>query len=63
MISDLQIQPSRGEHLMSVENFVRFIMLIYPTVLVLAHVLGKTTRSGRSAARIAASPLTPHNAV
>ena len=30
---------------MGVENFVRFIRLVYPTVLVLAHVLGKTTRS------------------
>ena len=37
---------------MSVENFVRFIMLIYPAVLVLAHVLGRTTRPGSRAARI-----------
>lgn len=63
MIRDLQIQPDRGEHPMSVENFIRFIMLIFPTVLVLAHVLGKTTRPRHSAARIAASPLAPHNAV
>ncbi len=44
---------------MSVENFIRFIMLIFPTVLVLAHVLGKTTHPRHSAARIAASPLAP----
>jgi hypothetical protein len=54
-----KIQTGRGEHPMSVENFMRFIMLIYPTVLVLAHVLGKTTRSRDSAARIPASPSAP----
>jgi hypothetical protein len=48
---------------MGAENFMRFIMLVYPTVLVVAHIFGKTTRSRHSAARIAASPLTPHTAV
>ena len=28
---------------MSVENFVRFIILIYPAALVMGHVLRKTT--------------------
>lgn len=46
---------------MSVENFVRFIMLIYPALLVLAHVLGRTTRPGSRAAWIGLGRPSPAN--
>jgi len=46
---------------MSVENFVRFIMLIYPAVLVLAHVLGRTTRPGSRADQVGLGRPSPAN--
>jgi hypothetical protein len=46
---------------MSAENFVRFILLIYPAVLVVAHVLDRTTRPGSRAARIGLGRPSPAN--